>query len=288
MSSGDRQPSDDEPGGEDSMADEYTAESMGDDDTAERDDESVGSPPISTDNGASSDPWWKQLWTANDGPLLFVRELLLSLAIVSVIGLTLFAISGVWPPMVAVESDSMEPNINQYDLVVVSEAGRYAAPEANEQGLVMAANGGDHESFNRPGSVIVYDHPGRVGSPIIHRTHFTVDEGENWYDRADPDAITAENCVELNGCPAPHAGYITKGDNNARYDQASGIAPVVRPRWVDGVAQVRIPYLGRLRLVLLGTATTGSSEIVSSTTTTASVSPVAPATTTTVSGGTAA
>jgi len=212
---------------------------------------------------AESEPddesWFQRLRGADDGPLLFLRELLLSLSIVAAIGLVLFAATGVWPPMVAVESNSMDPNINKYDLVVVSEPGRFAPGEANDQGLVMAETSeASYESFNEPGSVIVYDYPGRVGSPIIHRVRFQVNAGENWYHRASPDAIDAESCAELTNCPAPHAGYITKGDNNRRYDQANGVAPVVKPDWINGVARFRIPYLGRLRLVLLGTAHSGA------------------------------
>ena len=218
---------------------------------------------------AESEPdeesWFQRLRGADDGPLLFLRELLLSLSIVAAIGLVLFAATGVWPPMVAVESNSMDPNINKYDLVVVSEPGRFAPGEANDQGLVMGeTTDTSYESFNEPGSVIVYDYPGRVGSPIIHRVRFQVEEDENWYHRASSDAINAESCAELTNCPAPHAGYITKGDNNRRYDQANGVAPVVKPEWVNGVARFRIPYLGRLRLVLLGTAHSGGiSETIS-------------------------
>ena len=212
---------------------------------------------------AESEPdeesWFQRLRGADDGPLLFLRELLLSLSIVAAIGLVLFAATGVWPPMVAVESGSMEPNINQYDLIVVSEPGRFAPAEANEQGLVMAdTSDTGYGSFNEPGSVIVYDYPGRVGSPIIHRVRFRVEAGENWFDRTSPDAVDAESCVELRNCPAPHSGYITKGDNNRRYDQANTVAPVVKSEWVNGVARFRIPYLGRLRLALLGTGYTGS------------------------------
>jgi len=205
--------------------------------------------------------WVQRLRGADDGPLLFLRELLLSLSIVAAIGLVLFAATGVWPPMVAVESDSMDPNINKYDLVVVSEPGRFAPSVANNQGLVMGETSeAGYESFNEPGSVIVYEYPGRVGSPIIHRVRFQVEAGENWYHRASPDAVDAESCAELTNCPAPYAGYITKGDNNRRYDQANGVAPVVKSEWVNGVARFRIPYLGRLRLALLGTGYSGVSD----------------------------
>jgi len=97
--------------------------------------------------------WVQRLRGADDGPLLFLRELLLSLSIVAAIGLVLFAATGVWPPMVAVESDSMDPNINKYDLVVVSEPGRFAPSVANNQGLVMGETSeAGYESFNEPGS----------------------------------------------------------------------------------------------------------------------------------------
>jgi signal peptidase len=213
---------------------------------------------MATEASQEDRPFWKQLLTASDGPLLFVRELLLSLTIVAVIGIVLFAVSGVWPPMVAVESNSMEPHISKYDLVFVTETGRFAPPDANQQGLVMAETGSrSHESFGRRGSVIVYDVPGTLGSPIIHRARFRVERGENWFDEANPEAINAESCDELRHCPAEYAGYVTKGDNNKQYDQANGIAPIVKPGWVEGVAQARVPYLGRLRLALLGTVSTG-------------------------------
>jgi len=79
-----------------------------------------------------------------------------------------------------------------------------------------------------------------------------VESGENWYGRADSDAIaTASDCTELAHCPAPHAGFITKGDNaatNSNYDQATARSSVVRPRWVVGTAELRIPGLGWIRL----------------------------------------
>ena len=210
----------------------------------------------------ASESVWNRFWRAEDGPIVFVREILISVCIVLVIGLLLFGVSGVWPPMVAVESGSMEPNINQYDLVFVTDPGRFAPGEADDRGIVSAetAETTGYSSFNQAGSVIVFHEPGSRGSPIIHRAHFFVEEGENWHDRANPDYLNADDCAALANCPAPHSGYITKGDNqnsNSRYDQASGIAPVVEPDWVTGVARLRIPYLGWIRLAVTGAASTG-------------------------------
>ncbi|MFC6874015.1 S26 family signal peptidase [Halobellus marinus] len=193
--------------------------------------------------------------TARSGPLLYIRETLYSAMAVLAVGLLLFAISGVWPPMVAVESGSMEPEMHRGDLVFVTEPHRFSPDYAvNDTGIVTVEVGTDrgYRSFGGNGSVVIYDPPDRAGSPIIHRAHFYVEEGENWYDRANPQYMSADDCAALSNCPAPTDGFITKGDANTRYDQASGIAGPVRTEWIRGTARLRIPYLGYVRLQLAG------------------------------------
>jgi signal peptidase len=190
-----------------------------------------------------------------EGALMWIREMLSSVAIVLVIGLLLFGISGVWPPMVAVESGSMEPNMEVGDLVFVTEPGRLAPDAAtNDVGVVTHEEGqrADYRTFGSYGSVVIYRPPGRTASPIIHRAMFHVEEGENWYDRADEEYHNAAGCGELRNCPAPHSGFITLGDNNGAYDQANGLATPVRSEWITGVARVRVPYLGYVRLIASG------------------------------------
>ncbi|MFB6250256.1 MAG: S26 family signal peptidase [Halobellus sp.] len=193
--------------------------------------------------------------TAQSGPLVFIRETLYSVVAVLTVGFLLFAISGVWPPMVAVESGSMDPQMQRGDLIFVTEPQRFSPDYAySETGVVTVEIGSEngYRSFGGNGSVVIYDPPNRRGSPIIHRAHFYVDKGENWYDEANSRYVQASNCAELTNCPAPHAGFITKGDANTRYDQASGIAGPVRPGWIRGTARFRIPYLGYVRLKLVG------------------------------------
>ncbi|WP_394342397.1 S26 family signal peptidase [Salinigranum rubrum] len=205
------------------------------------------------------------MWTAQSGPLFFLREVGTSIGAVVLVGLVLFGVSGVWPPMVAVESGSMEPHMHKGDLVFITEPGRYTPDAAYEEtGVVTAETGSDidYRTFGGPGSVVVYDDPGRGGPPIIHRAEFYVEEGENWYDRADPEFISADSCDELRNCPAPHGGFITKGDANGRYDQVSGIAEPVKPSWVTGIARIRIPYLGWVRLGLSDIVQTGAYGLV--------------------------
>jgi signal peptidase len=195
---------------------------------------------------------FSRIRSAEDGPFRILREVLVNVAVVVLVGMVLFAVSGVWPPMVAVESGSMEPHMHKGDLVFVTEPGRFVPDSGDARGVVTygTARETGYRSFGSFGSVVVYDNPTRPGPPIIHRAHFWVEEGENWYPRADPTAMSADSCAETSFCPAPHAGYVTKGDNNEHYDQANGISGPVKPSWVTGVAQVRVPYLGWIRLAL--------------------------------------
>ena len=197
-------------------------------------------------------------WAATtDHPWVrFVREVLSSAAVVLLVGLVLFGVSGVWPPLVAVESGSMEPHMSRGDLVFVMEAGRFV-PEAAVSGTgVVTHRDGEavgYRTFGDYGDVIVFDPPGEAGPPIIHRARFWVEAGENWYDRADPEYVRASRCGDspdehLRNCPAPHSGFITLGDANPVYDQVSGISGPVKPAWVKGTAEVRVPYLGFVRL----------------------------------------
>jgi len=170
---------------------------------------------------------------------------------VILIGLLLFTVSGVWPPLVAIESPSMDPHIEKGDLVFVMEEQRFAGPN-DRHGVVTAGAADGYTKFQRPGDVIVYEPDGSDRrTPIIHRAMFYVEDGENWYSRADPDHLSgADNCRELANCPADDGGFITKGDNNNQYDQvgSSPISEPVEPEWVIGTAEYRVPLLGEIRL----------------------------------------
>ncbi|WP_251328983.1 S26 family signal peptidase [Haloplanus pelagicus] len=197
----------------------------------------------------------RRVATASEGVLLVVREAALSVGAVVAIGALLFAISGVWPPMVAVSSGSMEPHMYKGDLVFITDNGRFAPEAAHDAtGVVPRTTGREvgYRKFGAHGSVIVYDNPTDAGPPVIHRAQFWVEAGENWYDRADPDHVSADDCEEMSNCPAPHAGFVTKGDANGRYDQVNGISEPVKPNWIVGVARVRVPYLGWVRLGISG------------------------------------
>ena len=191
---------------------------------------------------------------SDDGTVVMVRDVLSSVAIVAVVGLILFGVSGIWPPLVAVESGSMTPNMHRGDLIFVVDDDRYVGDNpADGTGVVTMENGQDsgYEKFGQPGDVIVFKPNGDDRqTPVIHRAHFWVEEGENWVDtKADEDIVGDATCAEVRTCPATHDGFITKGDANQGYDQyRNGISDIVRPEWVTGKAMFRIPWLGHVRL----------------------------------------
>lgn len=193
--------------------------------------------------------------TTDGEPASLVRDVLSSVAIVGVIGLLLLAVSGVWPPLVAVESGSMEPNVEVGDLVVVVAPDRFADDDsAADTGVTPLADDQDGETFGTGGDVIVFAPGGDDRrTPIIHRAHLWVEADENWVEtRADEEYVNGDSCEAVEDCPAPHDGFVTKGDANRHYDQAGGLYSrdnsVVKPEWILGKASFRIPWLGYVRL----------------------------------------
>lgn len=184
----------------------------------------------------------------------FIREMVSTVVSVALIGLILFSISGIWPPMVAVESGSMQPEMYRGDLIYIVEEHRFT-PELSykETGVVthqIGAKAG-YTTFDGHGDVIIYKPYGDAGqTPVIHRARFWVNDSENWYSKANPKYLTGDSCTEVPNCPAPHSGFITKGDNNGYYDQVNDISSPVRPDWIIGTAEIRIPYLGHIRLAV--------------------------------------
>ena len=216
-------------------------------------------PPDPEGNRRTPREWVRWFLETDHEAVAYVREVLSSVVAVLLVGLLLFGVSGLWPPMVAVESPSMYPHMKTGDLVFVMEEHRLAPSAAyGDTGVVTHRTGErtGYRKFGMAGDVIVYEPDGNGGTtPIIHRAMFYVNESENWYDKAvevNPEAVgNAGSCDAMANCPAPNAGFITKGDNertNRRYDQVSGLSNPVKPAWVVGTAEFRIPWLGNIRL----------------------------------------
>jgi len=164
--------------------------------------------------------------------LIFVLTVVVIFASVSKIAL------GLYTPMVAVESGSMIPHIQIGDIIFVESINRTEII-TNEAGKKV-----NYSSFDEYGDVILYKPRGmEETTPIIHRAMYYVNESEPMWP---------------GGPLAPHAGYITKGDNsrtNAAYDQQGSISHLqpIKKEWVIGKARFgRVPLLGCISLIPRG------------------------------------
>ncbi len=161
-----------------------------------------------------------------------------AILIVGVIMVATYALTGTWHVGYAVESGSMVPHMQIGDLIFVMSPHRTNIV-TYEEGIKRG-----YKSFNNYGDVIIYKPNGLSSvTPIIHRAMYWVNRSEEM----------------PGGRPAPHEGYITKGDNNTCYDQQCLGVEVngrlyrvepVKPEWVIAVAKVRVPYLGYPSLIL--------------------------------------
>lgn len=147
-----------------------------------------------------------------------------------------YLVFGLWTPMYVVSSGSMEPNMNVGDIVFVKGINRTDVITQED----ALASSKSYIKFGNPGDVILYRPYGNESFvPIIHRAMYYVEEGEEMWP---------------GGPLAPHAGYITKGDNpqtNSLLDQQTTIIPQtpIKEEWIIGVSQFKIPYIGKIRLL---------------------------------------
>ena len=237
--------------------------------------------------------------TSSNRWVSLARELAWVAAVVGGIALALFLVSGTWPAVVTIESESMVPHMNVGDLVFVVSADRFGELQTWTTGKETG-----YQKFGDYGDILIYrpnDAPNPPVSipfitggvhPIIHRAMDKIGEGETipkYYNvyrgqatparyvpatirnnslvLMDGTVVTPQNADPLvgyvvqTGIKSPHAGYITKGDNNLVSDQAGYLSSVsgqvimpVRDDWVVGKALFTIPLLGYLPLNIVPVA----------------------------------
>lgn len=193
-----------------------------------------------------SKPGLIEQFRESQNPLVAIaRDVLWAVAVVGVIAVVLFLVSGTWPAVVAIESESMVPNMNVGDLVFVVAPDRFGDLQTWEEGQVSG-----YMKYGEYGDVIIY-RPNGADSvhPIIHRAMMRVEAGET---------VDTLNGLNL-GYTAPHGGYITWGDNNPVPDQVVaypglGKLEPVKEEWIVGKALFAIPVLGYLPLHLFEVA----------------------------------
>ena len=147
-----------------------------------------------------------------------------------------YLVFGMWTPMYVVYSSSMEPSLDVGDIVFIRTIDRADVITQDETLHASKAR----NKFGAPGDVILYRPYGNDSYvPVVHRVIYYVEEGQEMWP---------------GGPTAPHAGYVTRGDNqetNPEFDQNSTIMPgtPVKEEWIIGIAQFKFPYIGKLRLI---------------------------------------
>ncbi|ADD07814.1 S26 family signal peptidase [Candidatus Aciduliprofundum boonei] len=217
------------------------------------------------------------------------KDVVISIIIVLVIFLSLYAYAQTWPPIVVIESGSMQHGdlshigtIDTGDIVIVKKV--YSADD-----VVSYVEGRmkGYETYGDYGDVIIYKCHGEL---IIHRAIVYLHwNGKEWKIRGfengnypswlhvTKDYITIDNVgyehkkiiinlQKLNPNVVGKEGFITMGDHNlarfgpSAYDQStSGFIPIcpylVNYNMIVGVARGEIPWFGAIKLYLTHTNT---------------------------------
>lgn len=216
---------------------------------------------------------------------LFARDAGVALLFVVIVLLTMYAYTGLWPPLVVVESDSMmhgDDNLSYIgtidtgDLVLVKKADQVSDVETYMDGFSSG-----QRTYGDYGDVVIYKRGGSDGNtPIIHRAIIYLeydsvngtyraeslrDVPEGKWSTSNPldtwDHLTSSLniyhvgwndvtvTVDISGMLSTHwSGFITKGDHNTATDQAYSGAGPVDISWVVGKARGEIPWFGLLKL----------------------------------------
>jgi len=242
---------------------------------------------------------WQRFLNSTNPWVSLARELAWVAAVVGGIALALFLVSGTWPAVVTIESESMVPHMHVGDLVFVVSADRFGELQTwttgNETGYRKFGDYGDvliYRPNDAPNPAVYIPFITKGVHPIIHRAMERVEEGEyipKYYNLyrgqatpvryvpavirnnslvlEDGTVVTPQNAdpevgyIVETGIKSPHAGYITKGDNNIVSDQGGYLSSVsgavimpVRDDWVVGKALFAIPILGYLPLNIVPVA----------------------------------
>lgn len=217
--------------------------------------------------------------------VIFLRDAAVAAAFVALVLLAMFAYTGLWPPLVVVESNSMmhsEDNhsnigtIDTGDLVLVKKVNSVADVETYMDGQISG-----HKTYGDYGDVVIYKRGGSDAStPIIHRALIYLEinsDGTSYrseslrqaatdkWSTSDPtdtwDRLTSSLTIndvgynhlsvtiDIHSLVSSHrSGFITKGDHNLGTDQMYAAYGPVDFEWVVGKARGEIPWFGLLKL----------------------------------------
>lgn len=208
------------------------------------------------------------------------RNLVLTVAIVAIIFIggyaSIVAYTGYTSPFSVVTSQSMQHDNNRSEIGIIDTGDIVLIRDPSKETIVTYVEGykTGYSTFGDYGSVIIYNR-GNDQNPVIHRAILWLDyndgvwsapslkDFDDWYfiDDNDP-SHTKTDWTNITGtlfiCGtsismsslSPQSGYLTKGDNNSRFDQPSIIDHLVTPDEIRSIPVMEIPWLGTLKILI--------------------------------------
>ena len=211
-----------------------------------------------------------------------VKDIGLAIGSVVIVFLLTFAYSGNWPPMVVIESGSMEHDNNplysepRYSHIGTIDTGDLVVVKKVKKSDIVTYLEGkktDYKKYGDYGDVIVYykngieTYDGQPVTPVIHRAMAWVEvvdkENETYYipeiDTTFQGKIQLAE-IGLGGGASiqniQNSGYITKGDSKGNphpdqlthYDITGAPVQPVDPDWIVGMAKGELPWFGLIKL----------------------------------------
>lgn len=155
------------------------------------------------------------------------RLIIISMAIITFLIVSIAILSHFF--MIAeIQSSSMEPTIEEgeKELIILENSPTVSYPDSVDGKYEIESNGD---------VIVFYPDGDESETPVIHRAIMYVEEDENWYDNHNISSESSnDSCLEIEYCPAPNSGFITKGDGNGYFDQEAGISKPVNESWIIG------------------------------------------------------
>ena len=213
-----------------------------------------------------------------------VKDVGIAIGCVVLVFLLTFAYSGNWPPMVVIESGSMEHDNNSLyaepgytHLGTIDTGDLVIVKEAEKKDIVTYLEGKDtgYKKYGDYGDVIVYykngirEKDGQPVTPVIHRAMFWVEvdvenktyhvpeAGRTFYNEIDLEQFGDDKLVgTIEGQVLQNSGYVTKGDSTGNphpdqmthFDINGNKVQPVEPDWVVGMARGELPWFGLIKL----------------------------------------
>lgn len=219
----------------------------------------------------------------------WIKDIVAAVLVISVIMGSLYAYTGIWPPMVVIESGSMQHSDSRSYVGVIDTGDIVLVKESDFSEIKTYAEGRatGYERYGDFGDVIIYRPMGQDITPIIHRAIVylewnstgcfdvsglrALEYGEDYISDSGSwhgihRSVTIYDygyghknlVIRLDGLLRyHHSGYITGGDHNiARgygVDQNTGICPEhIESGWIVGKAVGELPWFGLIKLSFSG------------------------------------